>query len=48
MPKDQEIALKKLKDARLSNKERFHKIHHLKIKSIEVEDWILVFDCKKV
>ena len=41
---DQEIALEKLKAARLHNKERFDKTHRLRSKPINVEDWVLLFD----
>jgi hypothetical protein len=44
LPEDQEIALEKLKAARLHNKERFDKTHRLRSKSINVGDWVLVFD----
>jgi hypothetical protein len=41
---DQKIALEKLKAARLGNKERFDKNHRLRTKSIQIGDWVLVFD----
>jgi hypothetical protein len=44
LPEDQEIALERLKAARLHNKERFDKTHRLRSKSINVGDWVLVFD----
>jgi hypothetical protein len=44
LPEDQEIALEKLKAARLHNKERFDKTHRLRSKPINVGDWVLVFD----
>ena len=44
LPEDQKIALEKLKAARLSNKERFDKTHRLRIKKIQIGDWVLVFD----
>ena len=44
LPEDQEIALEKMKAARLHNKERFDKTHLLRSKPINVGDWVLVFD----
>jgi hypothetical protein len=44
LPEDQKIALEKLKAARLGNKERFDKTHRLRTKSIQIGDWVLVFD----
>jgi hypothetical protein len=41
---DQKIALEKLKAARLGNKDRFDKTHRLRTKSIQIGDWVLVFD----
>ena len=39
-----EVALKRLKAARLGNKERFDKTHRLRMKKIEKGDWVLMFD----
>ena len=36
--------MKKMKAARLSNKERFDKTHRLRVKKIREGDWVLVFD----
>lgn len=44
LSKDQKIALQKLKVVRLSNKEKFDKIHYLRFKLIKIEDWMLVFN----
>jgi hypothetical protein len=44
LPEDQKIALEKLKAARLGNKDRFDKTHRLWTKSIQIGDWMLVFD----
>jgi hypothetical protein len=44
LPEDRKMAQEKLKAARLSNKERFDKIHRLRIHPIQVGDWVLVFD----
>ena len=44
LPKDMEVALERLKAARLGNKERFDKTHRLRMKKIEKGDWVLVFD----
>jgi hypothetical protein len=44
LPEDQKIVLEKLKAARLGNKERFDKTHRLRTKSIQIGDWMLVFD----
>ena len=44
LPEDMEVALERLKVARFGNKERFDKIHKLRMKKIEEGDWILVFD----
>ena len=44
LPEDQQIALEKLKAARLSNKDRFDKTHRLRTNSIQIGDWVLVFD----
>lgn len=44
LPKDQQMAFEKLKAARLSNKDRFDKIHQLRTKKIQEGDWMLVFD----
>ena len=41
---DMEVALERLKAARLGNKEQFDKTHRLKMKKIEKDDWVLVFD----
>ena len=41
---DMEVALERLKAARLGNKERFDKTHRLRMKKIEKGDWMLVFD----
>ena len=43
-PEDQKIALDKLKEARLSNKDRFDKTHRLRTRGIQIGDWVLVFD----
>ena len=43
-PKDIEIAVMRLKDARLKNKDRFDKKHRLHPKPIEEEDWVFVYD----
>lgn len=40
-----EVALERLKSARLGNKERFDKTHRLRMKKIEQGDWVLMFDC---
>ena len=34
----------KLKEARLSNKDKFDKTHRLRTKGIQIGDWVLVFD----
>ena len=44
LPEDLEIALEKMKTARLGNKERFDRIHRLRKKKIREGDWVLVFD----
>ena len=44
LPEDMEVALERLKAARLGNKERFDKTHRLRMKKIEKDDWVLVFD----
>ena len=44
LPEDQKIALDKLKKTRLNNKDRFDKTHCLQTKSIQIGDWVLVFD----
>jgi Integrase zinc binding domain/RNase H-like domain found in reverse transcriptase/Reverse transcriptase (RNA-dependent DNA polymerase) len=44
LPEDQKTALERMKAARLSNKERFDRTHRLRIKQIQVGDWVLVFD----
>lgn len=44
LPEDHQMALEKLKAARLSNKERFDRTHRLRTKKIEEGDWVLVFD----
>ena len=44
LPENLDIALEKMKAARLSNKERFDKTHRLRIKKIREGDWVLVFD----
>jgi hypothetical protein len=44
LPEDIEMALERLKVARLNNKERFDKTHRLRMKKIEEGDWVLVFD----
>ena len=44
LPEDMEVALERLKAARLGNKERFDKTHRLRMKKIEKGDWVLVFD----
>ncbi len=44
LPEDIEEALEKLKAALLSNKERFDRVHRLRVKQIEEGDWVLVFD----
>ena len=44
LPKDQKIALNKLKEARLSNKDMFDKTHRLRTRGIQIGDWVLVFD----
>ena len=38
------MTIERLKVAGLSNKKRFDKIHRLRMKKIEKDDWILVFD----
>ena len=43
-PEDQKIALDKLKEVRLSNKDRFDKTHRLRTRGIQIGDWVLVFD----
>ena len=44
LPEDMEVALERLKATRLGNKERFDKTHRLRMKKIEKDDWVLVFD----
>lgn len=44
LPEDMEVALERLKAARLGNKERFDKTHRLRMKKIEKGDWVLMFD----
>ena len=44
LPEDMEVALERLKAARLGNKERFDKTHRLRMKKIEKGDWVLEFD----
>ena len=44
LPDDMEVALERLKVARLGNKERFDKTHRLRMKKTERGDWGLVFD----
>lgn len=41
---DIEEAIKRLKEARLKNKERFDRKHRLRPKTIEEDDWVLVYD----
>ncbi|KAL3680258.1 hypothetical protein R1sor_023214 [Riccia sorocarpa] len=41
---DVRIALERLKEARLSNKDRFDKHHRLHPKAVEEGDWVLVYD----
>lgn len=43
-PEDIEVAIKKLKEAREKNKERFDRKHRLRPKAIENGDWVLVYD----
>ena len=43
-PKDIEIAMMRLKEARLKNKDRFDKKHKLRPQPIEKQDWVLVYD----
>ena len=44
LPEDIEAILERFKAARLGNKERFDKIHRLRMKKIKKGDWVLVFD----
>ena len=44
LPEDRKIALERMKAARLKNKERFDITHRLRLKQIQVGDWVLVFD----
>ena len=44
LPEDHQIAMEKLKAARLGNKEKFDKTHRLRPKSIKEGDWVLVYD----
>ena len=44
LSEDMEAALEKLKAARLGNKERFDKTHRLRMKKIEKNNWMFVFD----
>ena len=39
-----ELAIERLKKARLKNKYRFDKKHRLRPKDIEEGDWVLVYD----
>ena len=43
-PEDIEIAIKRLKDAREKNKDRFDRKHRLRPKAIQNGDWVLVYD----
>ena len=43
-PEDIEVAIKRLKEAREKNKERFDRKHRLRPKGIEGGDWVLVYD----
>lgn len=43
-PEDIEVAIKRLKEAREKNKERFDRKHRLRPKAIQEGDWVLVYD----
>jgi hypothetical protein len=43
-PEDVEQAAKKLRAARVKNKERFDRTHRLRPKKIKEGDWVLVYD----
>ena len=43
-PEDLDLALTKLHEARLKNKQRFDKNHRLRPQKIEEGDWVLVYD----
>jgi hypothetical protein len=43
-PEDMERAAKRLRTARMRNKERFDRTHRLRPKKIEEGDWVLVYD----
>lgn len=43
-PYDIEIAIERLREARLRNKERFDRKHRLRPRAIEEGDWVLVYD----
>ncbi len=44
LPEDHQVAIEKMKAARLGNKDRFDRTHRLRPKPIQVDDWIIVFD----
>ena len=43
-PKDIELAIERLCEARLRNEENFDKKHRLRLRKIEEGDWVLVYD----
>ena len=43
-PEDIEVAIKRLKEAREKNKERFDQKHRLRPKAIQNDDWVLIYD----
>ena len=43
-PEDIEVAIKRLKEAREKNKERFDQKHRLRPRAIQEGDWVLVYD----
>ena len=43
-PEDVELAIERLRQARLRNKENFDKKHRLRLRKIEEGDWVLVYD----
>ena len=43
-PKDVELAIERLREARLRNKENFDKKHHFRLRKIEEGDLVLVYD----
>ena len=43
-PEDVELAIERLCEARLKNKENFNKKHRLRLRKIEEGDWVLVYE----